>query len=333
MSFAIKKQGDICIVDVEGQLIVGNRQELKQKVLDELERGERKFLVDFSQTGYIDSSGLGVLVSLSKKIREAYVEHVERVFGLAGLSAKAAKQAAADVMRIETELAKVSKTLVERRDPKGLYNKTERAQLAKIAPDFPWDAYFKALGRPDLTEVNLTSVPFFEGMNKLLKSTKPAAWQSYLAWHVVRSSAMTLPKAFVDEAFTMTSTLSGQKQLPPRWRRCVRATDQALGELVAQPYIRANFPGESKQAAERMVSTDANVELVLTLDPIPSVPAGTGAAPTSPTGASRTSQRNVAPSPSSVAGASSAAPVVSARPAPSGKTGVTLDKDDPWKTH
>ncbi|MEP7344295.1 MAG: STAS domain-containing protein [Gemmatimonadaceae bacterium] len=70
MGFAIKKQGDICIVDVEGQLIVGNRQELKQKVLDEVERGDRKFLVDFTHTGYIDSSGLGVLVSLSKKIRE-----------------------------------------------------------------------------------------------------------------------------------------------------------------------------------------------------------------------------------------------------------------------
>lgn len=70
MSFSIKKQGDVCVVDVEGQLIVGNRQELKQKVLDEVERGERKFLVDFSRTGYIDSSGLGVLVSLSKKIRE-----------------------------------------------------------------------------------------------------------------------------------------------------------------------------------------------------------------------------------------------------------------------
>ncbi len=70
MSFAIDKQGDIVVVDVEGQLIVGNRQELKQKVLDELEKGGRKFLVDFTQTGYIDSSGLGVLVSLSKKIRE-----------------------------------------------------------------------------------------------------------------------------------------------------------------------------------------------------------------------------------------------------------------------
>src|SRR5258708_40045782 len=70
MSFSIKKQGEIVVVDVEGQLIVGNRQELKQKVLDELERGERKFLIDFAPTGYIDSSGLGVLVSLSKKLRE-----------------------------------------------------------------------------------------------------------------------------------------------------------------------------------------------------------------------------------------------------------------------
>jgi anti-sigma B factor antagonist len=70
MSFDVKKQDDVTVIDVEGQLIVGNRQELKQKVLEELEGGGRKFLIDFSNTGYIDSSGLGVLVSLSKKIRE-----------------------------------------------------------------------------------------------------------------------------------------------------------------------------------------------------------------------------------------------------------------------
>ena len=70
MGFEVSKQGEITVLDVEGQLIVGNRQELKQKVLDELEGGERKFLIDFDRTGYIDSSGLGVLVSLSKKIRE-----------------------------------------------------------------------------------------------------------------------------------------------------------------------------------------------------------------------------------------------------------------------
>lgn len=70
MSFQTSKENDVVVVDVDGQLIVGNRQELKQKVLDELESGERKFLIDFANTGYIDSSGLGVLVSLSKKIRE-----------------------------------------------------------------------------------------------------------------------------------------------------------------------------------------------------------------------------------------------------------------------
>lgn len=70
MSFMIGRDGEVVTVAVEGQLIVGNRQELKQKVLEELERGGKRFLIDFRQTGYIDSSGLGVLVSLSKKIRE-----------------------------------------------------------------------------------------------------------------------------------------------------------------------------------------------------------------------------------------------------------------------
>lgn len=70
MSFTIRKQADITIVEVDGQLIVGNRQELKQRVLDEFESGARKVLVDFERTGYIDSSGLGVLVSLAKRLRE-----------------------------------------------------------------------------------------------------------------------------------------------------------------------------------------------------------------------------------------------------------------------
>ena len=61
---------EVVVVEVEGQLIVGNRNEFKQKVLDELERGARKVLIDFARTGYIDSSGLGVLVTLSRRIRE-----------------------------------------------------------------------------------------------------------------------------------------------------------------------------------------------------------------------------------------------------------------------
>ncbi|MBI1810058.1 MAG: STAS domain-containing protein [Gemmatimonadetes bacterium] len=70
MTFTLTQSGDVSIVEVEGQLIVSNRQELKQKVLDALEKGARKVLVDFGRTSYIDSSGLGVLVSLAKKRRE-----------------------------------------------------------------------------------------------------------------------------------------------------------------------------------------------------------------------------------------------------------------------
>jgi len=71
MAFSVRKAaGGVVVIEVDGQLIVGNRQELKQRVLDALEAGDRKFLIDFTRTGYIDSSGLGVLVSLSKKIRD-----------------------------------------------------------------------------------------------------------------------------------------------------------------------------------------------------------------------------------------------------------------------
>ncbi|MEX2181664.1 MAG: STAS domain-containing protein [Gemmatimonadaceae bacterium] len=70
MSLTVSHQREVVVIEIEGQLIVSNRQELKQRVLDEAEAGARKILVDFGKTGYIDSSGLGVLVSLAKRLRE-----------------------------------------------------------------------------------------------------------------------------------------------------------------------------------------------------------------------------------------------------------------------
>jgi len=70
MSLNVSHQREVVVIEIEGQLIVSNRQELKQRVLDEADAGARKILVDFGKTGYIDSSGLGVLVSLAKRLRE-----------------------------------------------------------------------------------------------------------------------------------------------------------------------------------------------------------------------------------------------------------------------
>jgi len=189
----------------------------------------------------------------SKGIREAYLGHVERMLKLAGLAEKAAKAGAATVMAIETELAKASKTKVERRDPKTNYHKIDRAGVASAAPGFPWDDYFKGLGFPDIKDITVSHVPFFEEVNKLLDTVKPADFQVYLTFHVVHALADKLPKGFVDENFVMTKALSGQKENRPRWRRCIDETDRALGEVLAQPFVKVNFSPESKAATERYV--------------------------------------------------------------------------------
>ena len=212
--------------------------------------------------GQIDQGGLGLpdrddylrQDAKSEEIRKLYVVHVGKMLELAGLPRADLHKAAADVMRIETALAKVSKTRTERRDPKSLYHKVDRAALQHLAPDLNWDAYFVALGRTDLVDLNLTSPDFLRGLDALLKKEAPRALANYLAWHIVRGMEKTLSKAFVDEAFRLEQALSGQAEQKPRWRRCVDATDEALGELLGQPFVAIRFGGESKHAAEQMVA-------------------------------------------------------------------------------
>lgn len=71
MSFRTSRDGDVVVVAIEGQLVAGNRQQLREAVTNEVERGARSIVIDFADTGYVDSAGLGVLVSLSKRVREA----------------------------------------------------------------------------------------------------------------------------------------------------------------------------------------------------------------------------------------------------------------------
>ncbi|HEU4534254.1 MAG TPA: M13 family metallopeptidase N-terminal domain-containing protein, partial [Polyangiaceae bacterium] len=156
----------------------------------------------------------------AKELRAKYLAHVERTFGLAGRKAPEAKRAAADVLALETELAKASKTPLERRDPGGMYNKVDRAGLAALAPHVDWDAYFRGLGFPDAREVNVTAKAFFAALDRAVVTFGPAAWSSYLEWHALRRSAAALPKAFVDEAFALEQALTGQKRQRERWKRC-----------------------------------------------------------------------------------------------------------------
>ncbi len=179
--------------------------------------------------------------------RKVYVAHIERMFVLLG--DKASKTAATDAMRIETALAKVQQADVVRRDPHAVYHKVDRAGLEKLAPAFPWGDYLAKLGIPDVTDITVNDPAYYTAILRLLATEKPPALRHYLTWTVLRDSVNELGKAWVEEAHTMAKELSGTKEIPPRWRRCVQRVDNDLGELLAQSYVKTRFAGSSKARA------------------------------------------------------------------------------------
>lgn len=189
----------------------------------------------------------------SKKLRELYQTHIKAMLMLTGMKEKEAIAAAIQVFQFETELAKVSKTRVERRDPKGLHNLLKRNEIDSVAAGFAWQTYFDGLKLGPQVPLNVTSKPFFAGMAKLTSSTPIATLRNYLIWQVISSSSHMLTKAIYDESFRFEQAITGQPEQKARWRRCLDATDEALGELLAQPFITQRFGGDSKAKADGMV--------------------------------------------------------------------------------
>jgi predicted metalloendopeptidase len=189
----------------------------------------------------------------TKEVRAFYTQHVGRMLKLLGWAPAEVTTAVADVLRIETKIAKLQQDKVTRRDPYKVYHRVDRAGLPKVASTFPWDAYLKEIGIPEVKEISVNDPAYYTGIDALMHAEPAAAWRHYLSWHVASAQAPILTKAFIDERFTLAQKLTGQKELPPRWKRCVRSTDAELGELLAQPYVAARFAGDSKQRARDLV--------------------------------------------------------------------------------
>jgi putative endopeptidase len=210
----------------------------------------------------------------SRGVRTAYQTYVENM--LAAIGHKSAKQEAAGIVALETEIAKVSKDKVARRDPKGTYNKIDRAGVAKAMPRFDWDGLWASLGLKNLKDVTVTSPEFLAGVDKLLASTPPETWRAYLAFHVTSASAPLLTKQLEETQFKFEQALTGQPEMPPRWKRCVRLTDRGLGDLLAQRFVRDRFGGASKTAAEDQIHAIV-AAMIANLDALPWMDATTKA--------------------------------------------------------
>jgi putative endopeptidase len=190
----------------------------------------------------------------SKQLREAYTKHVAKMFELLGDSAEQSAAEAAAVLKIETALATASMKNTDLRDPDKTYHRMKLAELKTLTPNFSWEAYFKAAKHPELQEINVGQPDFFKSLDAQLTATSIGDWKTYLRWHLVNAAAPGLPEKFVAEDFDFRGkTLTGAKEIQPRWKRCTQATDRALGEALGQVYVQKYFPPEAKARALEMV--------------------------------------------------------------------------------
>ena len=190
----------------------------------------------------------------SRKMRDDYARHVAKMFELFGDSSEKSAAEAATVLNLETSLAKASMSNVDLRDPNKTYHRMKIAEAQSLTPDLSWDAYLKNAGHPGVAEMNVAQPDFFKALDAQLTSTPLDDWKTYFRWHVLEAAAPALSQKFVDEDFDFRGRiLTGAKQIQPRWKRCVQATDRALGEALGQVYVQKYFPPEAKAHALEMV--------------------------------------------------------------------------------
>lgn len=211
--------------------------------------------------GQLDQAGLGMpereyyLKEDAKKkdLRAKYETMVENVFVLTGDKPEDAKKSAKTVLKIERALAQASMTKEDRREPKKVYHRLDRAGLKALAPNIQWDAFLKELGFATVSQINVAPPEFIKVVNGLAKSVSPADWRTYLKWHTIHAFNRQLPAKFVDEQMKFRTALTGQSKLPPRWKRCVRATDEAMGEALGQAFVKTTLGAEGKAHVEAMI--------------------------------------------------------------------------------
>ncbi len=205
---------------------------------------------------FVGSSGLGMpdrdyyLLDKYKKQRDAYRAYIQRTFEMTDTPNASAK--ADQVLAFETEIAKISWPQADLRDIDKLNNPMTLAQLQKYAPQFGWNSYLERakVMSPHMIVSDNTAI---KAMAALYAKTPLETLKTWERFHVADQAANFLSKRFVDSKFEYTKSLTGAKELRPRWRRGIDQVDGRLGELVGKTYVERYFPADSKAKMEELV--------------------------------------------------------------------------------
>ena len=209
---------------------------------------------------YVGQGGLGLpekgyyFDDAQANIRDAYVAYIAQVLTLSGVDAAQAAEQAKAVMAFETRLAKASMSRIEMRDPAKRYNPLSAADADKLTPNFSWTALFDTLKVPAAQKFSLAQPGFFGEMDKMLADVPASTWQAYLRFHTIDDASPYLSSQFEKANFDFYgTTLRGQKEMQPRWKRVLESVNGGMGEALGQLYVDAVFPAESKVAMQHLV--------------------------------------------------------------------------------
>ena len=227
--------------------------------VDQDDRNSTQYLAGVIQSGttlpdrdyYLDSKHLNA--------RNALKTYVATLFRLSGKAD--GDQAANAVLELETQLAKVQWDRTQLRDAEKRYNKYQVSKLSELTPKFAWSVFFTAAGANGLTELNVATPSYFEGLEKIVAETSLETWKQYLHFRLLDSSAPVLPMAFVEAHFVLhQKVLAGIPEQQPRWKRAVDTVAGgggnrmgALGEAVGQLYVQKHFKASSKERMNQLV--------------------------------------------------------------------------------
>lgn len=189
-------------------------------------------------------------------IREAYKKHIERMFKLFGFSDAAAKSKMESIMKVETELAKVSKSSTELRDVAANYNKMTIQNFESNYPHIGLTQLLNAEGVKSeyFKELVVGQPAFVKGADKILSEMTADELRAYMEWDVILSAAGYLSDDVVAANFDFFGkTMSGRKEDHPRWKRATSQVESQMGEALGKMYVERYFPASSKERMEKLV--------------------------------------------------------------------------------
>ncbi len=189
----------------------------------------------------------------SEELRVAYVEHISKMFNLAGLPDE--NTAAQTVMEFETILAEQNMTKEDSRNRAQNYQTFARENWGDVMPHFNWDAWLEEFGAPEIDSLVLYMVDYLRALDGIIQDTDLDTWKTYLTWNAINTDAGILNEDLDKQNFDFYSTtLSGTKEQLPMWRRAVTTVNGSVGEIVGKVYVSKHFPPEAKKRMEQLVA-------------------------------------------------------------------------------